>query len=136
MISFVLSLLATVVLLGFVIVTGVRRQRSAHYAGVTAFFAALGVSIWRARVFGASGGGLNFAAAATTQLLHRIAIALTFVLVPFLVISGVRLAKATGADEPARRRTHHVLAIAFVTLFLVTAALGVVMTLQALAATG
>ena len=136
MISFALSLAATVALLGYVIVTGVRRRRSAHYAGVTGFFAVLGVSIWRARVFGASGGGLNFEAAATTQLLHRIAIALTFLLVPFLVVSGVRLARAAGDGEPARRRVHHGLAIAFVTLFLLTSALGVVMTWQAMAATG
>ena len=136
MIAFALSLLATVALLGFVVVTGLRRRRSAHYVGVTGFFAALGVSIWRARVFGASGGGLNFEAAATTQLVHRIAIGLTFLLVPFLVVSGVKLAKAKGADEPAIRKAHHGLAIVFVVLFLVTSALGVVMTWQAMAAAG
>lgn len=135
-ISFGLSLLATVALLGIVVSTGLRRQRSAHYASIVGFFASLGVSIWRARVFGASGGGLHFEAAATTQLIHRIAIGFTFLLVPFLLVSGVKLARAKGADEPVIRRAHRGLAITFVVSFLVTSVLGVVMTWQAVAATG
>jgi hypothetical protein len=134
--GFALSLLVTVALLAVVVVTGIRHKRNAHYAGVTAFFASLGASIWLARAFGASGGGLHFEAAATTQLLHRIAIGVTFVLVPFLVVSGVKLARAHGAEEPAIRKAHHGLAITFVVMFLLTSALGAVMTWQALAATG
>jgi hypothetical protein len=134
--GFALSLLVTVALLALVVVTGIRRKRSAHYVGVTAFFVSLGASIWLARAFGASGGGLHFEAARTTQLLHRIAIGVTFVLVLPLVVSGFRLAKAKGPTEPARRKSHHGLAIAFVVMFLLTSALGAVMTWQALAATG
>jgi hypothetical protein len=135
-IGFGLSLLATVVLLAVVVRTGLRRQRGAHYASVVGFFAALGVSIWRAIAFGASGGGLHFEAAATAQLIHRIAVGFTFLLVPFLVGSGVKLARAKGEDEPAIRRAHRGLAFTFVVSFLVTSVLGVVMTWQAVAATG
>ena len=135
-VGFVLSLLVTVGLLASVVVSGIRRKRNVHYASVTAFFVSLGLAVVLARAFGARGGGLHFEAAHTTQLLHRIAIGLTFLLVPFLVVSGVKLARARGADEPAIRKAHHGLAIGFVLLFLVTAALGTVMTWQALAATG
>src|SRR5262245_55120384 len=114
--GFVLSLLLTVVLLAVVVVTGLRRRRSAHYAGVLGFFASLGLSIVLARAFGAANGGLHFEAAATTQWWHRRAILVTFALVPFLVVSGVKLARAKGADEPRIRKAHHGLAIAFVVL--------------------
>lgn len=136
LVSFVASLLLTVALLGAVIVTGLRRRRGAHYAGVAAFFASLGVTIWRAEVLGAAGGGLHFEAAATAQLLHRIAVALTFALVPVLLVTGVRLARAAEAAEAARRRLHRQVAVAFVAGVLLSAVLGTVMTLQALGATG
>jgi hypothetical protein len=130
-----LPLLLTVVLLVVVIATGARRRRGAHYKAVIAFFLSLGVAIWRARAFGAA-GGLNFAAAATSQLVHRIAIAITFLIVPFLVVSGVRLARATGAEAAGLRLWHKRLAMSFVVSFLITALLGVVMTWQAVAAAG
>jgi hypothetical protein len=136
MIPFLIALVVTVALLGGVIASGVRRRRRAHYVLVAVFFAALAVTIWRAEVLGASGGGMDFAAAATAQLLHRIAVAFTFALVPWLLVSGVRLARAPQAREPALRRTHRGLAVAFVAGVLAAAVLGSVMTWQALAAAG
>jgi hypothetical protein len=134
--AFLLALLATLALLGGVVASGVRHRRRAHYVLVVAFFASLGVTVWRAEVLGAAGGGLHFEAAATAQLLHRIAVGLTFALVPPLVGTGVRLARATPDREPARRRTHRATAMAFVAGVVASAALGAVMTWQALAATG
>lgn len=136
MVPFLASLLVTVALLGAVIATGLRRRRGAHYACVAAFFGSLGVTIWRAEVLGASGGGLHFEAAATAQLLHRIAVALTFALVPALLATGVRLARAAPDAEPGRRRLHKRVAVAFVAGVLASATLGSVMTWQAIAATG
>ena len=135
-IAFGLSLLVTVALLAAVVVTGIRRRRSAHYATIVAFFASLGGTIWLARAFGARAGGLHLEAAATTQWWHRVAIIVTFALVPFLLVSGIKLARAKGADEPVIRRAHRGLAVSFVISFLVTSVLGAVMTWQAIAATG
>lgn len=134
MVSFGLALLATLALLAAAIVSGVRRRRHEHYAYVTGFFAGLGVAIWRARVMGAAGGGLHFEAAARTQFVHRIAVALTFAVVPFVVVSGVRLARAAASDEPLRRKSHRGAATAFVLGIVLSAVLGTVMTWQALAA--
>lgn len=134
--AFLAALLATLALLGGVIATGLRRRRRAHYVLVAAFFVTLGVTIWRAEVLGAAGGGLRFEAAATAQLLHRIAVALTFALVPPLVGTGVRLARATPERDAGRRRAHRGVAIAFVAGVALSAVLGAVMTWQALAATG
>ncbi len=134
--AFLLALLATLALLGGVIATGVRRRRRAHYGLVVAFFASLGVTVWRAEVLGASGGGLNFEAATTAQLLHRVAVGLTFTLVPPLVGTGVRLARASKDREPGRRRTHRGMAVAFVAGVVVSALLGAVMTWQASSAAG
>jgi hypothetical protein len=134
--AFLAALLATLALLGGVIATGLRRRRRAHYALVAAFFASLGITIWRAEVMGAAGGGLRFEAAATAQLLHRIAVSLTFALVPPLLGTGVRLARAAPERETARRRTHRGMAFAFVAGVALSAILGAVMTWQALAATG
>ncbi len=134
--TFLLALVATLALLGGVIASGVRRRRREHYALVVAFFVSLGVTIWRAEVMGASGGGLHFEAAATAQLLHRIAVGLTFALVPPLVVTGVRLARAEPEGDAGRRRSHRGMAVAFVTGVVVSALLGAVMTRQAIAATG
>lgn len=136
MVPFLASLLVTVALLGAVLATGLRRRRGAHYACVAAFFASLGVTIWRAEVMGASNGGLRFEAAATAQLLHRIAVALTFVLVPVLLVTGVRLARAPQAAQAARRVLHRRVAMAFIAGVVASALLGSVMTWQAVAATG
>jgi len=134
--AFLLALLATLALLGGVITSGLRRRRRAHYVLVVAFFASLGVTIWRAEILGASGGGLNFEAAATAQLIHRVAVALTFALVPPLVGTGVRLARAAPEREAGRRKAHRAMAFAFVAGMVVSALMGTVMTWQAAAATG
>jgi hypothetical protein len=129
MTSMVVALAATVLALGGVVWSGIARRRSLHYQLIVVFLAALGVAIWRARVVGS---GLRFEGVAL--LLHRVhmaSVVLTFLVLPFLVVSGVRLARAVGPAAADRRPKHKTQAMRFVVLVLVTAVLGTLMTVFA-----
>lgn len=129
MIGFLVALVATLAALGGAIWAGVTHRRPAHYALVTAMFASLGVTIWRARVWGS---GLIFEGAAySVQMAHRVAVVATFALVPLLVWTGVRLARAPGDDAVAARARHGRQATWFVVALVAAAALGTVMTMLA-----
>jgi hypothetical protein len=126
MTSLVVSLAATIACLALAVWSGIARRRQLHYALVTATFAALIVAIWRAEAYGAT---LVFeGAAATLHTVHMASVALTFLLTPALVWSGVRLARATGPASGTARTAHRKLAVVFVVVIMVTAALGTAMT--------
>jgi len=125
----VVALAATVAALGAVVWSGITRRRSLHYKLIVVFAIALGVAIWRARVVGM---GLRFEGVA--GVLHRVhlsAVALTFIVLPFLVVSGVRLARAVGPAAATARLAHKKHAVRFVLLVVVTAVLGTLMTVFA-----
>jgi hypothetical protein len=125
----VVAIVAVVAALAAVIWSGATRQRHLHYTLVAVFFLALGVAVWRAELVGR---GLLFdGVAATVHRVHDVVVVIDFVLALALVVTGVRLARAAGEAEPARRRVHRSLAFAFTTLVLVSAALGTAMTLLA-----
>ena len=129
MTAFVVALVATLAALGGVIWSGITHRRQLHYALVVAMLAALGVSIWRARVWG---HGLIFdGASGKVQLVHRVAVVITFALLPVVGWTGLRLAKARPAEAAAARAVHHKRAVQFVVALVVAAALGTVMTLLA-----
>jgi hypothetical protein len=126
MTSLVLSLAATLASLGLTVWTGIVRRRHLHYALVALTFVLLGFAIWRAESYGAT---LRFEGVALTlHRVHMVSVALTFLLVPPLVWSGVRLARAPAAGADALRAGHRKLAVTFVVLVVVTAALGAAMT--------
>jgi hypothetical protein len=128
-IPFLVALAATLAALGGAIWAGVTHRRPAHYALVVAMFALLGVTIWRARVWGS---GLIFdGAAGTVQAVHRAAVVATFAIVPLLAWTGVRLARARGAEAGARRPGHRRAAVGFVIALVAAAALGTLMTVLA-----
>ena len=129
MTSFIVALVAALLALGGVIWSGITHRRSLHYVLVVAVLVALTVSIWRARVWG---HGLVFeGAAGTWQTVHRVAVVLTFALLPLVGWTGLRLARAKGAGAGAARAAHHKRAVQFVVALLVAAALGTVMTVLA-----
>jgi hypothetical protein len=136
------ALVATVGALGGVVWSGVTHRRAAHYRFVGLFVALLAVAIWRAEAFGR---GLVFeGAAAVVRRVHMGAVAATFLALPFVAWTGIRLARGTpplhrgnsradgspvGAGDA--RRAHHRSAEIFVALVLITSALGTAMTLLA-----
>ena len=129
MTGFVVALVATLLALGGVIWSGITHRRQAHYGLIVTMLVALVVTIWRARVWGQ---GLVFdGPAATWQLVHRIAVVLTFALLLLVGWTGLRLARARGAEAGAARAAHHKRAVQFVVALLVAAALGTVMTVLA-----
>jgi hypothetical protein len=129
MISMIVMLAATVAALGAVIWSGAARRRALHYKLIVLMLVCLGVAIWRAEVYGAS---LVFEGLAdTVRTIHFVFVALTFLCLPVLLVTGLRLARAMPADDPPHRAAHHNSATAFALLVLVTTALGVVMTVLA-----
>ncbi|MHC5210378.1 MAG: hypothetical protein ACYTG2_06650 [Planctomycetota bacterium] len=126
MTSLALSLVATVLSLGLAIWSGIARRRQLHYKLVALTFALLGVAIWRAETYGAT---LVFEGSALTlHRLHMVSVAVTFLVTPAVVWSGVRLARADGASAEAPRIAHRKAAVALVVLIVITVALGIAMT--------
>ncbi len=129
MISMVLALAATLVALAAVVWSGIVRRRALHYRLIVVLFACLGLAIWRAEAFGST---LRFdGAAGTLHTVHMAAVILTFLLVPLLVSSGVRLARAQNGDAAAARQAHRRQATRFVVLVVIAAVLGTWMTVLA-----
>lgn len=117
---------ATVVALVAVLVTGHRGARGAHYACVLLFFGALAWAIRQAEI---EGRDLVFdGISGTLKSVHFVAVALTFLLVPLVLWSGVALARK---EQPELRARHKKFAAVFVVLVLVAFGLGLAMTLTA-----
>jgi hypothetical protein len=127
--SFIVALIAALLALGGVIWSGITHRRNLHYGLVVAMLVALTLSIWRARVWG---HGLVFeGAAGTWQTVHRVAVVLTFALLPLVGWTGLRLARARGTAAADARPAHRRRAIQFVTALVAAALLGTVMTILA-----
>lgn len=134
----VAAVLATVVLLVVVIVTGVKRKRSAHYGSILAMFAALGAAIFLARrlspFMSYDEVGL------VVKRVHFTFVGLTTLMVPFVAASGIKLAKALklaergeeGHEAVAQRAQHRLWAWWAVIVIVVTCALGTAMTVLGL----
>jgi hypothetical protein len=129
MTSLVVSLIATIGCLGAAIWAGVARRRRLHYALVAGTLALLGVAIWRAELYGST---LVFEGSAqTVHRVHMVFVTLTFLALPGVGWTGFRLARAHAAQAPGARVGHRKLAVVFVVLVLITAALGTAMTVLA-----
>lgn len=124
--SFLVALALTVVALAGVLWSGITHRRHAHYTLIAAMFVALGWAIYEAERIGAQ---LVFdGAAGVFHKIHFVAVAIDTLLVPLLIVTGVRLARGGGAEA---RASHGKLAKLFVAMVLVTCALGTAMTLLA-----
>lgn len=124
MIQLLISLGLTTAVLGTVLWSGVTRRRSLHYGAVVSLFACLTWAIYEAEKFGQQ---LSFeGSAAIVKQLHFGAVAIVFLTVPVLVVTGVRLSK----DE-SMRPMHASVAKFFVLMVLVAGALGTGMTMMA-----
>jgi hypothetical protein len=128
-ISFLVALGATLACLAGTIWSGIARRRQLHYVLVTLTFVLLAVTIQRAEAYGATlvfeGTALIF------HRVHMISVTITLLMAPVLIWTGVRLARAPAAQAEATRARHRSMAVAFVVLIVVTAALGTVMTVLA-----
>ena len=114
---------ATVLALVAVVVTGKAAKRSAHYASVVVFFACLFVAI---REAGQVGKGLTYEGwARVVFYVHFSFVGIVFLMVPFLIVSGVKLARG---EDPVRRKKHNQLAALFVGMVVLTCVLGSLMT--------
>jgi hypothetical protein len=115
-----------VVALAAVVWSGAARRRPLHYKLIVVMLVCLAIAIWRAETYGAT---LVFEGlAATLHTIHMVSVALTFLCIPVIVITGIRLASAAADTTASFRTSHRKLAYVFVVLVLVTAALGGVMT--------
>ena len=124
--SFLVALALTVVALAGVLWSGITHRRHAHYALIVAMFVALGWAIYEAERIGAH---LVFdGTAGVFHKIHFVAVAIDTLLVPLLIVTGVRLARGGAAEA---RASHGKLAKVFVVMVLVTCALGTAMTLLA-----
>ncbi len=124
--SFVLSLALTVAALAATIWSGVARRRRLHYACVVAHVVLLGFAIRQAELYGR---GLVFeGTAGLVKSIHMAGVVVCFALVPVVVVTGVRLARAAAPD---RRLWHRRAAWAYVIAVVVTFLLGLAMTLLA-----
>lgn len=122
--SLLISLILTVVVLVVVVWSGATRRRSLHYGAIVSLFAALAWAIYEAESYGR---GLVFEGTAElVKQIHFGAVAIVFLSVPVLLVTGVRLAK----DE-TMRPMHLGVAKFFVGMVLVTCALGTAMTILA-----
>ena len=137
MIELLVSLVATVTALGVVVWSGITRRRTLHYTAVVAMLVLLGIAIWFAEQFGSK---LEFTGTAgTVHTIHMGSVVLTFLALPLVAWTGLRLARAikgssaaTGAEAVKERAGHRHSASVFVTLVVVTSILGALMTLLAL----
>ncbi|MFT7461745.1 MAG: hypothetical protein ACI9EF_000079 [Pseudohongiellaceae bacterium] len=124
MTSLLLSVLLTAAVLALVIWSGASRRRSLHYGTVVMLFGVLTWAIYEAELYGQ---GLVFSGAAeVVKYIHFGGVAIVFLSIPVLVVTGVRLAK----DE-SMRPMHLSVAKFFVSMVLVTSALGTAMTVMA-----
>jgi len=124
--TFLAALALTVLALAAVVWSGVAGRRPLHYGAIVAMFAVLA---WAIREAETMGRALVFDGAADhVKTVHMAAVVGVFLLVPLLVVSGVRLAKG---EDPGRRRLHGQLAKVFVVLVVLTCALGAAMTMLA-----
>ncbi|HZL99433.1 MAG TPA: hypothetical protein VFD43_04190 [Planctomycetota bacterium] len=132
MTGFLVALVATLAALGGTLWAGLTRRRGLHYALVAAMLVSLGVTIWRARIWGA---GLVFdGAAGSVQLVHRAAVVVTFALLPLVAWTGLRLARTPGlgsAPGSPARAAHRRRAVQFVLALVAAAVLGTVMSVLA-----
>lgn len=116
-------LAATVLALVVVIASGHKAQRGLHYGSVLAFFVLLAFTILEAEEVGR---GLTYEGWSRTAFYaHFSFVGLDFLLVPFLVLSGVRLARG---EDVRRRKLHKKLASVFVLFVVLTCVLGALMT--------
>jgi hypothetical protein len=123
---FLVGLALTVLALAAVIWSGVARRRSLHYGLVVGM---LGLLTWTIREAEVMGSLLVFdGTAAVFRTIHFVAVSATFLALPVLVVTGVRLARQ---ETPGHRRRHRALAWVFVGCVLTTTALGTAMTLLA-----
>ncbi len=126
---FIAWLVATVLALGVTVWSGVTRRRTSHYVAIACMFGTLAMAIYHAERIGRE---LVFEGwAGTLHAIHFGAVVITFGLVPPLFITGFRVARGTGENAGARRRTHGKLAYAFVVAVVVTCSLGAAMTVLA-----
>ena len=122
--SLLISLTLTVVVLVVVIWSGASRRRSLHYGAVVALFGALTWAIYEAETYGR---GLVFEGAAeVVKQIHFAGVAIVFLAIPVLIVTGVRLAK-----DDSLRPMHLSVAKFFVAMVLLTCALGTAMTMMA-----
>ena len=128
--TFLVALALTVLAIAAVIWSGVTARRSLHYGLLVVMLGLLAWAIREAEIMGAN--LIYDGTAATFRTIHFTAVSLTFLTVPLLVVSGVRLAKK---ESPKHRGAHRMLAWVFVGCVLVTTALGTTMTLLATQAT-
>ena len=127
--SLVVALSATVLALGLVVWSGYRRRRRLHYASIVALLVLLATAIGLAERYGTQ---LVFqGTAATVRSIHFVAVTITFALLPLVVFTGVRLARAPTGTDSDRRATHSKVAALFVVCVVVTFGLGLTMTLLA-----
>ena len=127
--QFLIALGLTVLALAVVVWTGVTHRRSPHYGAIVAL---LGLLAWAIREAELMGAGLIYeGASGVFRQVHFVAVALTFLAIPLLAVTGTRLAKN---PSNAHRKTHRKLGFAFVAIVLITSALGTAMTLLASAA--
>jgi len=124
MTSLLISLILTVVVLAVVIWSGASRRRSLHYGAVASLFGALTWAIYEAETFGR---GLVFEGAAeVVKQIHFAGVAIAFLAIPVLLVTGVRLAK-----DDSMRPMHLSVAKFFVATVVITCALGTAMTIMA-----
>ena len=89
----------------------------------------VGLLCWAIREAEVMGAQLVFEGAASVfRSVHFVAVSATFLALPVLVVTGVRLARVESADH---RRAHRVLAWVFVGCVRTTTAIGTTMTLLA-----
>jgi sulfite exporter TauE/SafE len=123
---FLFALALTLVALAGVIWTGLSRRRPLHYTLIVVMLGLLSWAIYEAEIMGQD---LTYeGAAATFRKIHFGAVALTFLTIPVLLFTGVRVAKQ---DTWQRRRPHRLAAYFFVGIVVITATLGTAMTVTA-----
>ena len=126
MVQFGVALALTVLSLGLVVWSGVTHRRRTHYALVVGFFGVLVWTIIEAEAFGAT---LQYTGlAATFRTVHFVAVTITLLMAPFLVWSGIALARS---ESPNKRAAHKNLAALFLALVVLTCGLGTAMTVLA-----
>lgn len=123
---FLVALALTVLALAAVIWSGVTARRNLHYGLLVVMLGLLAWAIREAEIMGAE--LIYNGAAAVFRAIHFTFVGLTFLTVPLLLVSGVRLAKK---ESPKHRGAHRTLAWVFVGCVLITTALGTTMTLLA-----
>ena len=123
---FLFALALTLLALAGVIWSGLTRRRRMHYAGIVLMLVLLSWAIYEAEIMGKA---LKYeGVAATFRSIHFVAVALTFLTIPVLIWTGLRVAKE---DTWQRRRPHRLAAYFFVGIVVITATLGTAMTVSA-----